>query len=190
MATGTRGGRKQRALRETPPGGPVARMTRPRPASPAGTTGRARGLVTRRIRRRRRAGGLRGAFQAPLQGIELVRELVDPLVPARPIRLPDRRSQRPCPWKKGPRPKTCVGVVWLCGCQHLPGAARRGDAEVLLGHLTSEVDAIMTSHMVERPLWSRTPRGATASPTIGGLGAPHPPVSGTSPPPPPSPGAF
>src|SRR6266446_1400793 len=156
MATGTRGGLNQTDLRGTQQGGPVARMARTRPAWAARTTGLTRGLVKRRIRRRGFTGGLRGTLHASLQRLALVLELVDPLLQVRHMRLHGRRRQRPFHWGTGQSPAIRVGCGWRCWCPHPSDSAIRGYTDVLIGNLTSEVNVIMTSHVVARPLWSRT----------------------------------
>src|SRR5919109_305625 len=156
MATGTRGGLDQADFRGTQQRGTVARMARTRPAWATRVPGLACGLVKRGIRRRRLAGGLRGALHAALQRLHLLFELVDTLLQALHIRLHGRRSQRPFHWGKGQSPEVRIRVG-LCGwCDHPQGSAMRGHAAVLIGNLTSEVNAVRTSYAVERPLWSRT----------------------------------
>jgi len=39
----------------------------------------------------------------------------------------------------------------------------------LIGNLTSEVNVIMTSHVVARPLWSRTTQLAATSTNLGAI---------------------
>ena len=98
-------------------------------------------------------GFLRRCYSDPLN---LLLQLVDTLLQALPMRLNGRRSQRPFRWGKGQNPETRVDFGWRCWCQHPQGSALRGHAAVLIGNLTSEVNAIMTSQGVDRPLWSRT----------------------------------
>src|SRR5215510_15863275 len=76
MATGTGGGLDQAHFRGTQQAGAVARMARTRPSWATGGPWLARGLVKRGIRRRRLAGGLRGLLHTPLQGLDLLLELV------------------------------------------------------------------------------------------------------------------
>src|SRR5215510_14246990 len=156
MATGTGGRLDQADLRRAQQCGTVARMARTRPAWATRGTGLARGLVKRGIRRRWLAGGLRGALHTSLQRLNLLLKLADTLLQALHMRLNGRWSQRPFCWGKGQRPETRVGFGWRCWGHHPQGSALRGHAAVLIGNLTSEVNAIMTSHAVERPLWSRT----------------------------------
>ena len=151
MATGTRGGLDQVDLRGTPHGGTVTRMTRTCSAGATGATRLARGLVKRGIRRRRLARGVRGALHAALEWLDLLLELVDMLLQALHIRLHSRRSQRPFHGRKGQGPKTGVGMGWRCWCHHPQGAAMSGYADVLIGNLTSEVNAIMTLPVVRDP---------------------------------------
>lgn len=156
LATGTGGRLDQADLRRAQPRGPVARMARTRPAWATRGTGLARGLVQRGLRRRWRAGGVRGALHTSLQRLNLLRKLVDTLLQALHMRLNGRWSPRPCGWGKGPRPETRIAFGWRCWGQPPQGSALRGQAAVLIGNLTSAVNAMMTSQAVERPLWSRT----------------------------------
>src|SRR5919198_2057389 len=156
MATGTGGGLDQVDLRRAQQGGTVARMARTRPSWATRATGLAWGLVKRGIRRRRLAGSLRGALHASLQRLDLLLELVDTLLQALHMRLNGRRSQRPFRRGKGQSPEARVGFGWRCWCHHPQGSALRGRADVLIGNLTSAVNAIMMSQAVKRPLWSRT----------------------------------
>src|SRR4029453_7645197 len=151
MATGTGGGLDQVDLRRAQQCGTVARMARTRPPWATGGPGLARGLVKRGIRRRRLAGGLRGALHASLQRLNLLLELVDTLLQALHMRLNGRRSQHPFRRRKGQSPEAHVGFGWRCWCQHPQGSAMRGRADVLIGNLTSEVNVIMTSHALKRP---------------------------------------
>jgi hypothetical protein len=131
-------------------------MARTRPSWATRGPGLARGLVKRGIRRRRLAGGLRGALHASLQRLNLLLELVDTLLQALYMRLNGRRSQHPFCRRKGQSPEAHIGFGWRCWWQHPQGSAMRGCADVLIRNLISEVNVIMTSHAVKKPLWSRT----------------------------------
>jgi hypothetical protein len=156
MATGPGGGLDQAPLRGTQPAGAVARMARTRPSWATGGPGLARGLVKRGIRRRRLAGGVRGLLHTPLQGLDLLLELVDTRLSSLRMRLHGRRRQCPFHGSKRQSPEGRVGFTWRRRCHHAWGSAQRGRSEVLIGNPTSKVNTIMTSHAVENPLWSRT----------------------------------
>jgi hypothetical protein len=99
---------------------------------------------------------VRGALHTSWQRLNLWLTLVDTLLQALHMRWNGRRSQRPFWWGKGQSPETRVDFGWRCWGQHPQGSALKGHAAVLIGNLTSEVNAIMTSQVVERALWSRT----------------------------------
>src|SRR4029434_425103 len=72
------------------------------------------------------------------------------------MRLHGRRRQCPFHGRKRQSPEGRVGFTWSCRCHHARGSAQRGGSDILIGNLTSKFNSIMTSHVVENPLWSRT----------------------------------
>ncbi len=109
VSTGTRGGLDQVYLGWRQQGGAGTRMALASAAFASRCLPRALGFFERRIRRRGLAGGLRGLLHPPLQGVDLLLEVVHALLQMLQMRLDGRRGELPFRLGKGKSPEKVVG---------------------------------------------------------------------------------
>ena len=131
MATGTRAGLNEMDLSGAQQGGTFAMMAPLSTPFPCGGFPLPLGLVKRRVRRRRLAGGLRRVVDPPLQGLDLCLELRDLclelrdlLVLGRDVILHRQRGELPFELAKGKRPQDGGGMSRRDRRLYHPGCRR------------------------------------------------------------------